>query len=517
MGGITELSSLGDGSFFYFKKSTQKGGLMKNLGKKLWIMVMAVVFAWPMTASAKSDLVDDGVIDLGTSADFPPYEYFENDEIVGIDPDIARAIGEYLGLEVKLHDMDFNSIIASIQSGKMDGGAAGFTVTEERKKSVNFTDTFTKTSQVVIIRKDSDINKIDDLSSKKIGTQLGTIGDTMAKDDFGEENVSSFNKVPDAILALQSKKIDAVILDKEPAKNFVSANKDLAIIDSPYLEEEYAIAVSKDNPELLAAMNEAIGHLKETGEIDRIMGKYQNPDSIEEAPGLIGSFKNNIISNGAYKYLLNGLKITLIVTFSALVISFILGLIIALVHAATEDLGFGGKSGPSLILKALDKIFHLFVTIIRGTPSTIQLLIMFNVILAGLDNLILVAVLSFALNSSAYMSEVFRGGIQSVAKGEKEAARSLGLSNFQMLRKVVMPQAMKNSLPALGNEVITLFKETSIAGFIGLADLTRGASIVISQTFDAATAYFSAALIYLVIVIVIEKIFKNIERSYLYA
>lgn len=142
---------------------------------------------------------------------------------------------------------------------------------------------------------------------------------------------------------------------------------------------------------------------------------------------------------------------------------------------------------------------------------------MFNVILANLDNLVLVAIISFALNSSAYMAELFRGGINSVNKGEKEAARSLGLSNFQTMKKVVMPQAIKNSLPALGNEVITLFKETSISGFIGLADLTRGASIVISQTFDAATAYFSAAIIYLIIVMLMEKIFKQLEKGYLYA
>ena len=169
------------------------------------------------------------------------------------------------------------------------------------------------------------------------------------------------------------------------------------------------------------------------------------------------------------------------------------------------------------MLTVIDKIFALFVSIIRGTPSTIQLLIMFNVILVNLDNLVLVAIISFALNSSAYMAELFRGGINSVSKGEKEAARSLGLSNLQMMKKVVMPQAVKNSLPALGNEVITLFKETSIAGFIGLADLTRGASIVISQTFDAATAYFSAAIIYLVIVLVMEKIFKELEKGFLYA
>ncbi len=491
---------------------------MKNRFKKLCAIIFTLCLLLPGKVQASSEKEDGKVLDFGTSADFPPYEYYEGDEIVGIDPDILRAIGDYMGVEVRLHDMDFNNIIASIDSGKIDGGAAGFTVTEERKKSVNFTDSFTKTSQIIITRKDSDIKEVEDLNNGvKIGTQLGTIGDTIAKDDFGEENVNSFNKVPDAILSLQNKKIDAVILDKHSAENFVNANKDLTIIETPYLEEEYAIAISKDNPELLEDMNEAIAALKESGEIDKIMDKYQKSDDKQASKGIFGRFKSNIIDNGAYKYLLDGLKTTLIVTICALIISFALGLLIALVRAANIDQAYENNGFGSVLINILDKIFALFVSIIRGTPSTIQLLIMFNVILVNLDNLMLVAIISFALNSSAYMSELFRGGINSVAKGEKEAARSLGLSNFQTMKKVTMPQALKNSLPALGNEVITLFKETSIAGFIGLADLTRGASIVISQTFDAATAYFSAAIIYLVIVLIIERIFKEIERANLYA
>lgn len=486
---------------------------MKKKIKKLIGIILILIIFLPNNVRAEKE-----VINFGTSADFPPYEYYDGDEIVGIDPDIIKAIGDYMGVEIKLHDMYFNTIIASIQSGKIDGGAAGFTVTEERKKSVNFTDSFTKTSQVIIKRKDSDINEVDDLNNnKKIGTQLGTIGDTIAKDDFGEENVNSFNKVPDAILSLKSKKIDAVIIDKHTAENFVGTNKDLEIVDTPYLEEEYAIAINKDNTKLLDQMNEAIGALKESGEIDKIMEKYNNPASSRDNKGIFSRFKANIIENKAYTYLLDGLKTTLIVTICALIISFILGIIIALTKAASLEIGENFNGLGAILIKILDKIFSLFVSIIRGTPSTIQLLIMFNVILVNLDNLMAVAIISFALNSSAYMAELFRGGINSVSTGEKEAARSLGLSRMQTMKKVVMPQAIKNSLPALANEVITLFKETSISGFIGLADLTRGASIVISQTFDASTAYFSAAIIYLLIVLLIEKIFKNIEKGYQYA
>ncbi|MDO5047169.1 MAG: ABC transporter substrate-binding protein/permease [Anaerococcus sp.] len=491
---------------------------MKKKALNLFTLILSIFILMPNLAFGQEDLVDDGVIDLGTSADFPPYEYYEKDEIVGIDPDIVKAIGEYLGVEVKLHDMDFNNIIASIQSGKIDGGAAGFTVTEERKKSVNFTDTFAKTSQVVLVKKDSDIKDIEDLAdSKKIGTQLGSIGHTLATDDFGEDYVQAFIKVPDAILSLQSGKIDAVIVDKQIAQSYADSSKDLDLLDSTYLEEEYAIAVNKENPLLLEKLNEAIGALKEDGTIDQIMAKYEGSEEIEKTDGIIGRFKANIIENGGYKYLVDGLKTTLLVTFFALILSFSLGLIIALVRAANAELGEELHGISGILLKVMDKIFAIFISIIRGTPSTIQLLIMFNVILVNLDNLILVAIISFALNSSAYMAELFRGGINSVSKGEKEAARSLGLSYYQMMKKLVMPQAIKNSLPALGNEIITLFKETSISGFIGLADLTRGASIVISQTFDAATAYFSAAIIYLVIVLLMEKIFKKMEKGYLYA
>lgn len=138
---------------------------------------------------------------------------------------------------------------------------------------------------------------------------------------------------------------------------------------------------------------------------------------------------------------------------------------------------------------------------------------MFNVILVGLDNLVIIAIATFTLNSAAYMSEVIRSGLNSVAKGEVEAARSLGLSYKQALFKISLPQALRNALPALGNEVITLLKETSISGFIGLADLTRGASIIISKTFKASVPYFAAALIYLIIVILIEQAFKAMERK----
>lgn len=223
--------------------------------------------------------------------------------------------------------------------------------------------------------------------------------------------------------------------------------------------------------------------------------------------------KTNLLDGNLYMYLIEGLKITLLVSTISLMLSFILGLILAIIRKAKMDLNPKWDNPKGFTLNILDKLVGLFITIIRGTPSTIQLLIMFNVILVGLDNLVIIAIATFALNSSAYMSEVIRSGLNSVAKGEVEAARSLGLSYNEALFKISLPQALRNALPALGNEVITLLKETSISGFIGLADLTRGASIIISKTFKASVPYFAAALIYLIIVILIEQAFKVMERK----
>lgn len=223
--------------------------------------------------------------------------------------------------------------------------------------------------------------------------------------------------------------------------------------------------------------------------------------------------KTNLLDDNLYVYLLEGLKITLLVSIISLILSFILGLILAIIKKAKVDLNPKWDNPKGFALNLLDKLVGLFITIIRGTPSTIQLLIMFNVILVGLDNLVIIAIATFTLNSAAYMSEVIRSGLNSVSKGEVEAARSLGLSYKQALFKISLPQALRNALPALGNEVITLLKETSISGFIGLADLTRGASIIISKTFKASVPYFAAALIYLIIVILIEQAFKAMERK----
>jgi polar amino acid transport system substrate-binding protein len=229
-------------------------------------------------ADAGFTTVTEGVLTMATNAYFPPYEYYEGDAIVGIDADIANAIAEKLGLTLVITDMEFDSIITAVSTGKADMGLAGMTVTEDRLKNINFSDTYATGVQSVIVQEGGDIASLDDLAGKKIGVQLGTTGDIYATDDFGEDYVEQFNKGNDAVMALTTGKVDAVIIDNEPAKSYVAANEGLTILDTEYAVEDYAACIAKENTALLDAVNGALQELQADGTLQSIIDKYISAD-----------------------------------------------------------------------------------------------------------------------------------------------------------------------------------------------------------------------------------------------
>ena len=236
--------------------------------------VSAASEASAVETTGEYKLATDGVLTMGTNATFPPYEYYEGDKIVGIDAEISQAIAEKLGLTLEIVDMDFNSLVSAVQSGKIDISAAGMTVTEDRLQNVDFTDSYSTGVQVVIVPEDSDIASVDDLAGKLIGVQDATTGHIYCSDDFGEENVIAYNNGAMAVQALKDGKVDCVVIDQEPAKNFVAVNEGLKILDTEYVTEDYAIAIAKDNTALKDAINAAMAELKEDGTIQGILDKY---------------------------------------------------------------------------------------------------------------------------------------------------------------------------------------------------------------------------------------------------
>lgn len=236
----------------------------------------------PTTSAATSEagadegykLVKEGTLTMATNAQFPPYEYYDGKDIIGIDADIAKAIADKMGLELKIEDMEFDSIITAVSTGKADLGLAGMTVDPDRQKNVDFSDPYATGVQVIIVKEDSTIAKPDDLKGKKIGVQLATTGDQYATDDYGKDSVVQYNKGSDAVMALTQGQVDAVIIDNEPAKSYVEANKGLKILDTKYVTENYAACISKDNTGLTKAVNKALAELKADGTLQKIVDKY---------------------------------------------------------------------------------------------------------------------------------------------------------------------------------------------------------------------------------------------------
>ena len=320
---------------------------------------------------------------FATNATFEPFEYYQDGKIVGIDVDVANAIGDVMGVDVEILDMEFDAIITSVQAGKADAGIAGITVTPEREKNIGFTDSYADVRQVIMVN-----------------------------------------------------------------------SKNAEVADSQH--------------------------------------------------GFLDKFKSCFIDDNRYQYLLQGLGNTLIITFFAIILSVILGTVIAIVRARHERRG--GWRIPNMLCQ-------LYLTIMRGTPTMVQLLIIYYVVFASADvNKILVAVIAFGLNSAAYIAEVIRSGIMSVDEGQMEAGRSLGLSYGKTMRLIILPQAFKNVLPAMGNELITLLKETSISGYIGLVDLTKGSDIIRSITYEAMMPLGVVACLYLIIVLGLNAGVRKLEK-----
>ncbi|WP_230406916.1 amino acid ABC transporter permease [Blautia liquoris] len=219
-------------------------------------------------------------------------------------------------------------------------------------------------------------------------------------------------------------------------------------------------------------------------------------------------FYTDFIEDQRYKYLLSGLGNTLVITLFAVLIGIVIGFIVAVVRSSHEK-----QDHPGVILNILNVIAKVYLTVIRGTPTVVQLLISYFLIFTSPNaSKLMVAILTFGINSGAYVAEVVRSGIMSVNEGQMEAGRSLGLSYTKTMRFIIMPQAFKNVLPALANEFITLLKETSVCGYIGMMDLTKGGDIIRSATYDAFLPLISVALIYLVLVCGLSALVGKLER-----
>ena len=254
---------------------------------KVMALAMVAVMMLSLTACSSYRTVDQikekGVIIMATNAEFEPFEFKDGDQCVGIDVDIANKIAEKLGVELEIHDVMFDATISEVQSGKADFVAAGMTIDEDRLKNVDFTNTYFEAGQAILVAKDSDIKGAADLAGKKVGVQSGTTGDIYCTDEDGENGMSCevvrFPKGMDAVMALSSGKVDAVVIDNFPAKKLAEKNADTVVmLEEMLTSEEYAIGVAKGNTELVDLINEVLKEMQDSGELDTIISGYMGEE-----------------------------------------------------------------------------------------------------------------------------------------------------------------------------------------------------------------------------------------------
>ncbi|WP_406874653.1 ABC transporter permease subunit [Staphylococcus aureus] len=438
-----------------------------------------------------------GELRVGLSADYAPmeFEYTVNGktEYAGVDIDLAKKIAKDNNLKLKIVNMSFDSLLGALKTGKIDIIISGMTSTPERKKQVDFSDSYMMTKNIMLVKKDkvNDYKDIKDFNNKKVGAQKGTEQEKIAQTEIENASITSLSRLPDVILALKSGKVEGVVVEKPVAEAYLKQNPKLGISNVKFNEEEKdtVIAVPKDSPKLLSQINKTIKEVKDKGLIDKYMTNAAN--AMNDDSGFISKYGS---------FFLKGIKITILISLIGVALGSILGAFVALMKLSK--------------IKIISWIASIYIEILRGTPMLVQVFIVFFGITAalGLDISALVCgTIALVINSSAYIAEIIRAGINAVDKGQMEAARSLGLNYRQTMKSVIMPQAIKNILPALGNEFVTLIKESSIVSTIGVGEIMFNAQVVQGISFDPFTPLLVAAALYFVLTFVLTRIMNMIE------
>ena len=455
-------------------------------------MIMALPVYFSSAVAVKA--AEQQTIIIGTNAEYSPFEYLDDDgNITGFDYDLLEAIAKEENVKLVWKDMPFDSLMGSMEAGDVQVIAAGIGPTEDRKKSVDFSDVYYTGTQCIISRKD-----------------MIASGETTDYGEVKDAKVKRFKNASSAVMELKNGGADAVLIDNIMAEIYCKQNSDLQYESVPSTAEDTVFCIEKGNTELVQIINDGLEKVKKSGKYDDLYQKYfvdtlENSEDVTDVAatdGFLGLLSFIFLQDNRWKFYINGLGITLIVSLLSVIVGILIGLVVALVRLGAA------KKGRRTILST---IADIYVDVIRGTPSVLQLMIIYFAVFHSRLGYV-AAVVSFGINSGAYVSEVIRGGILSVDKGQSEAGRSLGLGYKDTMRFIIIPQAVKTILPAMGNEFIQLIKETSILGYVGIMDLTKAASYVSSRTYQMFIPLIVAGIMYYLIVKCLSLLLKRFER-----
>ncbi|MBO1221712.1 ABC transporter substrate-binding protein/permease [Staphylococcus nepalensis] len=440
-----------------------------------------------------------GELRVGLSADYAPYEFEHNvngkTKYAGIDIDIAKKIAKDNNLKLKIVNMQFGSLLGAIKTGKIDVIISGMTPTPERLKEVDFSNAYMTVDQKMIIKKsEADRFKtISDFANKKIGVQKQTQQEKIAQNEIENAQIQSLTRVPEVIMSLKSGKVNGMVIEGPVAEAYLKQNKDLTFADDVKFEEgrkNTAIALPKNSPVLMDKLNSSIKDVKDKNLLD----DYK--DSAAEA---MQKDEGNFFTKYG-NFFLKGIKNTILISIVGVVLGAVFGAFIALLKLSK--------------IKILRWISSAYIEFLRGTPLLVQVFLVYfgTTAVLGLDmSALICGMIALVINCSAYIAEIIRAGINAVDKGQTEAARSLGLTYGQTMKSVILPQAVKNILPALGNEFVTVIKESSIVSVIGVSEIMFNAQVVQGASFDPFTPLIVAAVLYFILTFTLSRVMNFFE------
>ena len=491
-----------------------------KLFKRFKFLLLILLFSLPslgMAAETKDavydKIVEKGVLNVGLSADYPPYEFHAKvdgkDTVVGIDISIAQKIADDLGVDLKITEMGFDGLLGALKTDKIDVIISGMTPTPEREKEVNFSDAYNYSKNRIIVRKEDKnrFKSLSDFDGIKVGAQKQSVQEELVHNELTGAIPVSLQKFTDIVLQLQNNKIDAAVVDGPVAEAYLTQIKDLEFSPVEFVEDEKesSIALSKESPVLLEKINASIADMHDNNLIDDY--KAQAAVHMLDEEGTTENTKDSDKQTSPSfmskygSYYVKGTLYTLLLAFVGVLFGTILGAFIALM-----------KLSKNKILKA---IAFIYIEYVRGTPLLVQIfLVFFGSNVLGLDlSALTSSLIALSLNSAAYVAEIFRAGIKAVDNGQTEAARSLGMNKIQALRHVVFPQAIKNILPALGNEFVTVIKESSVVSVIGVSELMFQSGVVQGASFKPFLPIVVASLIYFFLTFTLSRLLGVAERK----
>lgn len=450
---------------------------------------------------------------VGTNAEYAPFEYRDSDgNLTGFDYELLQEIAKTQDLELSWSDLPFDSLIGSMEAGDIQIIAAAIGPTEERARSVEFSDVYYTGSQSIVYGTGKEISRFEDLKGKKIAVLEGSVSDLIVSGentDYGiveGAEVVRFKTASNAVMELKNQSADAVVIDTIMAEIYCRQTEGISYKEVPGTQEDTVFCIQKGNAKLKEAINNGLDEVRKNGTYDKLYEKYFSGEETEtvlsDEEDFLKALKFIFLEDNRWQYYLNGMKVTIFVSLASVFAGIAIGIVVAMLRMRAER---RRKKTVGSILASF------YVDVIRGTPSVLQLMIIYFAVFHSKFGYI-AAIVSFGINSGAYVSEVIRGGILGVDKGQMEAGRSLGLSYANTMRFVIMPQAVKNILPALGNEFIQLIKETSILGYVGILDLTKAASYVSSRTYQMFLPLLAAGVIYYLIVKALTVLLHKFER-----